>query len=266
MRTVKEILPKEHGTWAMLLAPWMVGAGVARRLDGWALLLLTSMLFAFLAQHQVAAWLRAVRAPAPGPLSVARRRALVLLALATASGVPLVLRLGAALVGLGGVASTLAAAGLVLVHRRIERALPGQILAALGLPVSAAAAHAVAVGRVTTAGLELWALSALFFLGAVVHVRVKITAIPRARHLAALSARLAFAWPALALETLIAALAVTLALVGPLSPLVALAFAPVAVQAIVGTLTLHRRASLKRVGILSTLHAIAFAAIVIALA
>lgn len=265
MGTVKEIVPKEHGTWAMLLAPWVVGCGVARRLDGWEALLLASMLLAFLAQHQVASWLRARRARSAA-VGVARRRAIVLLTLAVLSGLALFLRLGVALVALVAVAAALGVTGLLLVHRRVERALPGQVLAAIGLPVTAAAAHAVAVGQMTSVGLELWALSALFFLGAVVHVRVKIIAMPRAQRLVALSARFAFGWPALAFEALIATLATGIALVGPLSPFVVLGFAPVAVQAIAGTLTLHRRATLKRVGIVSTLHAIAFAAIVIALA
>ncbi|MBI1734680.1 MAG: YwiC-like family protein [Candidatus Rokubacteria bacterium] len=36
------VLPREHGTWAMLLAPWLVGVGVARRVDVGAVLLVVA--------------------------------------------------------------------------------------------------------------------------------------------------------------------------------------------------------------------------------
>jgi YwiC-like protein len=266
MGWLKDTLPKEHGTWAMLLAPWAIGCGVARRLDAWEITLLASMLLAFLAQHQLAAWLRLRRGAASraDAARLSRQRVLVLVTAAALTGLPLVARLGTAFLGLAAIAGALGGGALALVHRRVERALPGQVLAAIGLPVSAPAAHAVATGQVGAVGVELWALCALFFLGAVVYVRLKILAIARVSRLGSRAARVAFAAPTLAMETVIAAAAVALALLGPLSPLVGLAFVPVAVQAIAGTLTLHRRAHLKRVGILSTAHAAIFAAIVIA--
>jgi len=45
--SLRRILPKEHGTWAMLLVPWAIGCGIARRLAWQDLLLLVAMLLFF---------------------------------------------------------------------------------------------------------------------------------------------------------------------------------------------------------------------------
>jgi hypothetical protein len=268
MRWLKELLPKEHGTWAMLLVPWVVGVGVARRLDGAQLVLLGALLLAFLGQHQLGLWIRARRA-GPTAAGAARRaavRAAVILAAAIAAGVPLLARVGAALGLLIALAGAVSVAALVLVARRVERALPGQILGAVGLPASAAAAHAVGEGQLTPTAWQLWALCALFFLGGVFYVRLKIDAIPRRRMLTSLAARLALARGTVAVETAIVALAAVVVTQGALSTSALLAFAPVAIQAVVGVVRLHHPARLKRVGIISTIHALVFAFLVIALA
>jgi hypothetical protein len=267
MRWLNEILPKEHGTWAMLLVPWLVGVGVARRLGAAELLLLVAMLLAFLGQHQAATWLRLRRGRTAddGRLRRARMTAAVLLVLGATAAVPALRRVGAPMLLLGAIGIVFAAAGLLLVRRRRERALPGQLLAALGLPVGAAAAHAVARGALTPVAWQLWALSALFFLGGVLYVRLKIEAIPRRARLQSPARRLAFAAPTLAMLLGVVALATALVAAGSLSWLALLAFVPVGFQAVVGTLRLDRPATLKRVGIISAVHSALFAIAVIAL-
>jgi hypothetical protein len=265
---LKDVLPKEHGTWAMLLVPWLVGIGVGRRAGAPEVLLLVAMLLAFLAQHQLATWLRRRRPGNPDPTSADRARGLgvALLALAALAGIPALARVGPPLLVLGGMAGALAGAALLPVQRRRERALPGQVLAAIALPLGAAAGHAVARGALTPVAWQLWAISALFFLGGVLYVRLKIEALPRKARLSSTSGRLAFAAPTLAMLGGVVALAAAVVAAGPLSAAVLLAFLPVAVQAIAGTLRLDRPAVLKRVGIISTAHSALFAIAVIALA
>jgi hypothetical protein len=253
----------------MLLVPWAVGCGVARRLDDEALLLLVAMLLLFLAHHQLLSWLRLRLVAAPDPAALRRARGLVL-ALAGAGGVALVplllLHRRTALLALGGVAGVLAAASAALVSRRLDHGLAGQVLAPVALALSAPAAYYVARGALDRVAWALWAIDVLFFLGAVFYVRLKIDARKRAAALAAPAARLRFAAPTLAADLAILAAVAATARLGTLSPWVLLAFAPTAVQAVVGALRLDRPARLKRVGILAVGHAVLFALLVIGLA
>ena len=267
--SLKRLLPREHGTWGMLLVPWAIGVGVARRLAWPDLLLLAAMLLFFLAHNQLLVWLRLRLVPASDPDARARARGLLLL-LTAAGGVVLLPVLARArpapLLALGALAAVPAAASLYLVYRRLDHGLAGQILAPAGLALSAPAAYALARGALDRTGAALWAISFLFFLGAVLYVRLKIDALKRTAALAAPAARLGFAAPTLGMELAILAAVLIALRFGGLSPWTVLAFVPTAAQTLVGVARLDRPARLKRVGILATAHAIAFALLVIWLA
>lgn len=267
--SLRRILPKEHGTWAMLLVPWAIGCGVARRLTGPDLLLLAAMLAFFLAHNQLLTWLRLRLVAASDSGALGRARGLFLI-LAGAGGVaflPLLALSGpTALLALGGIAGALVAVSLYLVYRRLDHGLAGQILAPAGLALSAPAAYSVARGALDRTAVALWALNVLFFLGAVMYVRLKIDALKRAPSLVAPAAKLRFAAPTLGIDLAILA-AVLIALgFGSLSPWAVLAFVPTAAQTLVGAARLDRPARLKRVGILATVHSIVFALLVVWLA
>ena len=258
--SLKRILPKEHGTWAMLLVPWAIGCGVARRLTGPDLLLLAAMLAFFLAHNQLLTWLRLRLVAASDSGTLGRARGLFLI-LAGAGGVAFL-----PLLALGGIAGALVAVSLYLVYRRLDHGLAGQILAPAGLALSAPAAYSVARGALDRTAVALWALNVLFFLGAVMYVRLKIDALKRAPSLVAPAAKLRFAAPTLGIDLAILA-AVLIALgFGSLSPWAVLAFVPTAAQTLVGAARLDRPARLKRVGILATVHSIVFALLVVWLA
>jgi hypothetical protein len=158
------------------------------------------------------------------------------------------------------------AASLWLVAARLDHALPGQALAALGLSLSGPATYAAGGGVSARVGLAIWVVSAAYFLWAVLYVRMKIMARARRAPLVAPGQKLAFAGPTLAIDLgLLAVVALALAL-GGLGSRVLVAFLPAGVQALAGVATLDRPAPLKRVGIAMTVHAALFAALVIALA
>lgn len=259
------LLPREHGTWAMLLAPWIVGVGVTGGLRANHVLLLVAALAFFLAQHHLTAWWRAVTGARADPVAAAVAGRLVLLSggaglLAT---LPLAIRIGVApLLPYALAAVVLTGATLWLVARRLDHLLPGQLLAAVGLPLTAPAAWTVTHGRVDRVALALWLLDAAFFVGAVLYVRLKIEARTRRGRLGTLRARLAFAGGTLGADLLVLAVAALAVRVGGFSPLALLGFASVAVQAVVGVVRLDRPAVLKRVGLLATFHAVLFAVLV----
>lgn len=267
--SLKDILPREHGTWAMLLVPWVVGCGVARVFGLREVVLLVATLAFFLAETQARAWLKLRVSARPDPAAIARvrGRALAFAAVGAAAGLALLAvwrRDALLLFGLAGV--LLAAASVALVRRRRDRGLGGQVLAAAGFSLTAPLAWYVARGTLEAVALELWLVNALFFLAAVSYVQLKIEAIKRRGGLDALGARLRASRAALALHAVIlVAVAVTVAL-GPLAPALGLAFVPFTIQVAVGVVWLGRPVRLKRLGIASTVHSAAFAILVIALA
>ena len=263
--SLKEVLPREHGTWAMLLVPWAVGCGVAHRLGAPELLLLVAIVLLFLAHNQLLAGLRLGFAATPDPAAAARvrRRLLRLAAAAAVALAPLLVvwRL-TGLLALGAVALGPAAASALLVRSKLDRGVAGQILAAATLALSAPAAHYVAVGAWTRVAGALWALCFLFFLGAVSYVQLRIDALRERSGFDALRARVVFARRALVLDVLIVAAAWGVLRLGALSPWALVAFAPAAVQTVAGVARLQHPARLKRLGFLALGQSIAFALLV----
>jgi hypothetical protein len=267
--TAKQFFPKEHGTWAMLLVPWAIGCGVARQTDVKELLLFVAMLMFFLAQNQISNWRRLRFAISPDPLAFARVRNLFLIFSVGGIGaaLPLItLYHLTALFYFGVIAAALLIVTMILVDRKLDRSLAGQVLASAGLSMSAPLAYFVARGELERTAFELWALNFLFFLGGVFYVQLKIDALVGKAELRSLVAKIKFAAPVLTLDATFLTLAFFTLQLGSISPWIILAFVPTTFQAIVGTLRLNHPAKLKRVGVISTVHSTLFALIVIALA
>ena len=270
--TATRLLPKEHGTWAMLLVPWAVGWGVGGPATPRQILLLVAAVSLFLAHAQLLAWyrLRAAARPDLWAAAAARRLLLILTALGLAAAVPLMVAMPLArlmpLVGIGALAAALTGASLGLVTRRLDHALAGQMLAAAGLPLSAPAAYYVAGGTRERVAAALWLLCGAFFLWAVFYVRLKIEARARRAPRGTVRARLSFAGGMLVIDAAILLAALAAVRLGPFSPLALAAFIPAALQTTAGIARLDRPASLKRVGILLTAHSIVFGLAVICLA
>jgi hypothetical protein len=253
----------------MWLVPWAVGAGLDRRVTGGELLILLGALALFLAHAQLVAWwrVRLARTRDGGGRSTPARLALAFAAAGLAVTLPVLdaSRLPwLAAIGVGG--GVLTAASLRLVTARLDHALPGQTLGALGLPLTAPAAYVAGGGSDARTMLALWLLTATFFVWAVFYVRLKIEARSRRSSVASPSLQARFAAPTLALDVVFALVALLAVNVGDLGLPVLLAFVPAAVQSAVGAARLRRPAVLKRVGILMAVHAALFGVLVIALA
>jgi YwiC-like protein len=262
------VFPKEHGTWAMLLVPWAVGCGVARTLDGKAILLLLAAVSLFLAHSQLMTWRRLTLLPRsdPGQTAAAVRVTIVLGAIGLAAAAPLIAwPLGFLL--LAAVAGVLIATSFVLIGRRADRTLPAQVLAAMGLPITAPAAYAIAAGVVNRTAFGLWLLDVTFFLWAVFYVRLKIEGRARRAVFPSLASKIAFASDTLGIvgAILIGLGGLSIAL-GSFSALALLALVAPAVQTVIGVVRLDRPARLKPVGFLMAAHATLFGLLAIVLA
>jgi hypothetical protein len=258
----------------MLLVPWAVGWGLARRWEPKEFLLLLSAVSLFTAHAHLMAWRRlAVTGRSRTPEAAASGRlALVLAALGAVVILPLLPRGSGpapradALVALALVALALSAGSLTLVGRRVDRALPGQILAAMGLPLTGPAAYAVAGGSLDRVALAVWLLDAAFFLWAVFYVKLKLEARARRRPLDSLAASLEAGAATTGVTAGMALLFAAAVVLGSFSPLAMLAFAAPAAQTVAGVLRLGRLAPVKRLGMLLLAHALLFGLLVILLA
>jgi hypothetical protein len=267
------VLPKEHGAWAMLLVPWAVGWGLARRFEPKELLLLVAAVGIFAAHSHLMAWRRLTLSgrSATREAVASRKLGLVFAALGALATLPLLPR-GAGvvpradvLVLLTVVAAVLAGGSFALVGRRLDRAWPGQALAATGLSLTGPAAYAVGRGALDRVAGAVWLVNATFFLWAVCYATLKIEARARRRPLGSLAAKLRCGAATIGITFATALLFAGAVVLGSLSPLALLAFVAPIVQTVAGVVRIDRPAPLRRLGILLLVHAILFGLVVIVL-
>lgn len=260
------IMPREHGTWAMLLVPWIVGAGIGGRFDAAQVVLGLGLVLLFLAHNQLLVAVRERRGARSDRAlqGTAIRRMLVLGIPGLVAIAGLIIPGRAGLLLLAPAAAIAAAAAVALVRARRDHAVAGQVLAAATLALSAPAAYHVATGSWDRIAVAVWAVNFLFFLGAVAYVQLRIDAL-RARGVGGVIDRARFAARVLLLDVAIVVAAWLALRFGGLAPLALVAFAPVAVHTIVGVLRLNHPVRFKRLGFAALGHALLFAALVIPL-
>lgn len=256
------LVPREHGAWAMLLVPAVVGLGVA---TAWSIkipLFLGAVLCLYLARYPLFLWSRSgvTRLPQGWLFSLA-----LSLVLACALAAPLLLRYGLWwLMPLAALAAAILMLHLYLVRRRIDRSVAGEFLGVVGLALTAPTAYYVLTSSLGREAWLLWLLCAAFFGGSIFYVKLKVQHPARQRKSAS-DRKLQSAAPLWLYHGGVLA-AVSLLGVLRVAPLwTVLAFVPVAVQAVVGGLNTGGRPSLKKLGFTQLGHSLFFAALLTAI-
>jgi hypothetical protein len=250
-------IPKEHGAWAMLYVPYVVGAlsaGAAALAHVPELLLLLAAVTAlFLGRESLLAWLRRRdRGQESGAAARATRwqlggaGACAAALLATRPPWP-VLPLGI----LGGLVLGI---HVVQMRRREARTVLGEILAIVGLTLAAPAAFLVGLDTESARALVLWVLCALFFASSVLHVKSRVLSVQPRRAAERRTMRRASA----AYHVLLLAALGALAGLGRLHSFYAVAFLPVVARALVALAASPGRLDLTRAGILEIVYSLHF--------
>lgn len=161
------MLPREHGSWAILVAPPVLGwAAAGGGPAGAGVFFAMGLLGAFL-----------LRTPLGAPTEAGARRwsaAYALLAAAGFGGLGLAYgRWRLSVLGLPGAA----ALGVTLWNQARRRGMreANELVGIAGLCLGAPAAWFAASGRWEPGAARLWALCALYFAGPVFHVRMLVT-------------------------------------------------------------------------------------------
>ncbi len=174
------VIPREHGAWGMLLVPLVTGAVVASVLgvSVYALgLFAVAALALFWMRTPVEAWLgtTAIKAQAAQERAtvLAVSVGLALLAVATIGGL-FYLGLSRGLLFIGAVAA--GAFGIQAVVKGLGRTgrMPAQIIGAIGLTSTSAAAYYVCTGVLDRTAIALWLANWLFAGDQVHFVQVRI--------------------------------------------------------------------------------------------
>lgn len=265
-------LPREHGGWAMLLVPLIIGWGIGSRSGtnhaAVALLFLAALTF-YLARPTLMQWQRWRKRPARETEAGAMLRwTLAFSSVATLSG--LLLLVGWQrwlLLVLAAPAALLMLIWLTLALRRQQMSETAELVGIAGLSIGAPAAAYTASGQWQgTLFVTLWALSFAYFGGTVFYIKLKAREQPgqplptsRLNHLR--TGRLTLLWQASAL--LLAVVAATQDL---LPPLAAVALLPGVLKNLHGVLNWQHPEHLRmlRLGIIEIVHSALFASLAIA--
>lgn len=169
--------PPEHGSWALLAAGLIVGAGAAPANDPIVIGLLA---FALVAVNMGRAAITAAtrRRHVPGAHWWAVNWALILFGTAAA----LIFEFGGgALLWLAPPAALFVGSQFLLSNlrlgRRLDRTLTGELLAATGLALSAPAAYIACRGASPSVGGLVWALAGIQSAGGVIHVKGMVSSL-----------------------------------------------------------------------------------------
>lgn len=254
-------MPAEHGAWGMLSVPYLSAAAVAGAWNVPVVLCGVLALGLFVLRgsaDQQGGW-RALRKPEHVTL------ALMLLALAGA----LVLAYGRSqlvAVAAAGVALYALQEAVVRAHneaRTEKRSLAAELAGVVLLSLAAPAAWIAARGRLEPAGVQVWALNVLFFLGGVLYVKYRVRGLLTHREFSGWQERLAFAWPVFIYHFLLLTFLAASIFLRELSAAVLLAFAPGILRA--GGLLFHlgERFPIRRLGWMEIAHSIVFAALLV---
>jgi uncharacterized membrane protein len=266
-------LPKEHGAWAMLLVPFIVGTAVAGW-GGWPSLLLLISMLALFTSSRSAGVLAKELSPAGGGWSLprsreswerARQSAARLAVYLGLSGTTAALLLLAhqrwALLIIGAAATLALALQLLLRQYRLDRTWPARILAIAALSTTGPAAHYAATGALSSDALAVWVLAFLYSAASVFYVRMVYR--PAAKNgngekVRARAVRDMFAYLAGA-----AAIGLVLSATGSLPPLALLALVPLAVKCGWAARSRDYHPTLRQVGFAEVGHASLFALLAI---
>lgn len=258
--TMQVLVPREHGTWGLLLFPLIsgvivgFGASPNASVKG-ALWFLLATLSAFLIYQPLESLLglSLIKVRSQKQQRIAILSVIALAVIAT-TGILELFRLHRGLVlGFGAVALGCFGVRILLGSSRSMR-VPRQLVGALGLSSAAAGAYYAASGQIGRTGLLLWLASWLFAVGQIeyVHLRISAAQVRSRRQKLRLSIAVCF------LHLLMIGASITATFTGFAPLLLVLAFVPSVVRLSIWLLTPWRPLGIHILGFSELLQGLLF--------
>jgi hypothetical protein len=261
----KPLIPKEHGSWAMLTVPLLLGLIIAPTWHSRSIVLVAAALGFFLIRFPLATLVK-TRCRSNTDRTYLWQWVAIYGAITALSGAWLVLMQGLWwLVPLGLLGGGLVLFHLWLVARRQEMSVVGELAGIFGLALGAPLAYYAASGYLDRTAAALWLINALYFGGTVFYIKLKVRQQPRLPAPDHVGERLIKAKACLAYQTVALTIVILLVTFRQAPALTPLAFVPVTVKTLLGAGQWQDKKSLSlvRLGITEIFHAIAFAGLVI---
>lgn len=262
---IKPPLPREHGSWAMLIVPLLLGQLLAPAWHWRALLLLVAAFGFFLARYPLATLVKLRKRP-KADKGYLWRWAAIYGGVAAVTGLWLVLVEGLGwLIMMGLLGSLLLGFHLWLVSRRKEMSVVGELAGIFGLALGAPMAYYTAGGPLDRTAFILWLINALYFGGTVFYIKLKVRHQPRLSAPTRFSRRLLEAKACLAYQTIALTLIILLVTWQWAPLLTPLALIPATFKIILGAWRWQDKKSLSlvRLGVAEIFHALAFAGLLV---
>jgi hypothetical protein len=250
-KSVLLVFPKEHGAWAVLFVPMIVGAVIADRFSANLILLFISALGFFLAYQPVQILLRNVQKQKlpDEKLHAAKSWGPAFLAWGAIPSVFLFLQGLWLLVPIGVFALSAFFLNLALTHNR-PKSIASDFAAVVGLTTTGPAASYVITGSLEPEGLIVWLLNVLFFGSSVFYVHMKISASSLKKEVMTGRDKLRVGQHNILYHIALLAAVTTLTSTFETPAVVVAAFVPVSLHALIGTVRLSSRVRFKVLGFL----------------
>ncbi len=261
----KPPIPKEHGSWAMLIVPLLLGAVIAPVWHWRVLALLVAAFGFFLVRFPLATLVKTRRRTRTNRIYLWQWVIIYGAVTVFSGGWLLFAQRLWWLAPMGVIGGLLLAFHLWLVARRQEMSVVGELAGIFGLALGAPMAYYTASGQLDTTALALWAINALYFGGTVFYIKLKVRQQPRQPAPDRISERLIKARACLTYQT-VALTLIILLVAWQQAPLLApLALIPATVKTLYGAWHWQDKKSLSliRLGVTEIFHAVAFAVLVI---
>ena len=253
-------LTREHGSWALLAVPLAIGSASAETVSVRHAVLALAALAAFLSHVPLQALLDHAtdRAPSDATMRGARFWVVILIGVALTFGVGLVVLGELHLLAWGTVAATSLVIRSVM-NRSNGRSAGADLVAVAGLSVGAPSALLLGATDDWSRAILLWILVALFFGCSVVYVHMKMHRTAFRSMDLPLRRRLRLGWMPLTYHVFVIVLAAVIVQMGATSYMTVLAYLPMAIHALIGTIRLSAPVRFRRLGFLLVGQSVIFA-------
>ena len=264
MRRLNPIIPKEHGALAVVFVPMVIGASVTQSFSPWVILLAASTLGFFLSYVPMQTLVRGLLDGSRDAAIIRESKlwAGIYIGAGTIFLVPMLLNGHWMIVPLGAVG-----AASFMLRASLERWFHGRVLvdliAVVGLTVSAPATYVVSSGLFDQTAATLWILNALFFGCTVVYVHLKIRGSASKKRRLGWSDKIRLGTLNLLYHLLALSFVIFLVAVHYTPRIAIIAFAPMTMHAIYGTVSLSGQVRFKRLGFILVGQSVLFAVLLI---
>ncbi|MBI3789052.1 MAG: YwiC-like family protein [Ignavibacteriales bacterium] len=249
MNIPKPIIPKEHGAWAVLFVPMALGIIVGGRFSFEALCLALSALGVFMSYVPIHTILKEWVGIPQGDEKVRSSTlwGVVYLGLGALFIAPL-LYSGYWLLIPVGIIGGLSYVANFFLTRYIAKSILSDLMAVLGLTLSAPSAYYMTIGSVDRTAITLWLFNFLFFGCSVFYVHMKIRASSLKKPELSFTEKLSVGKLNLIYHIVVLVIVSVLVFRHYSPQLIVIAFLPMVVHGIYGTLKLTGRVRFKNLG------------------